>query len=164
MTLNCNNTCKITGEKSNIERLHSDLLKSNYSMDKIIPLDNKDDLFEKAEKWGTGSIIELESSMLNVEQHPSEIELALLTNGPIEQFWRYVSRKYQVDILYSFYNESIEFIGIHKYTKGVLRECKYNENPKSEQYKDLILKGGFILPETNKATIISFEDLIKKGR
>lgn len=164
MTLNCNNICKIKGKKTNIKKLYTDLLESNFSMDKIIPLDNKDDLFEKAEKWGTGSIIKLESSIFNAEQEPSEIELAFSTNGPIEQFWRYVSRKYQVDILYSFYNEKVEFIGIHSYTKGILKECKYNEDPKSQQYKDLVLQGGFILPETNKATIISFEDLIKRGR
>lgn len=164
MTLDCNNICKITGERENIAKLYEALLTSDYSMDKIIPLDNKDDLFEKAEKWGTGSIIDLESSMFNIEETPSEIELAFLTNGPIEQFWRYVSREYGVDISYSFYNAKIEFIGIHDYTKGILKECKYNEDSNSQKYKDLVLQGGFILPETNKATIISFEDLIKRGK
>lgn len=162
MKLNCKNNCKIKGLEENVRRLHLDLTEKGYDMNKHVPLKNPNDVFERSEMWGSGSKIDLEYSIATLEE-PTEIHLSASTDAPIEQFWRHLSGKYKVDIDYCFYNEEVEFIGIHKYSRGILTECRYDEDPKSETYRELVLEAGFTLPETKKAVIISFEDLVKRG-
>lgn len=162
MTLICNNNCKIKGPEEDIRKLYDDLVDSNFSMNAIIPLNDINDEFESAEKWGTGSIIELESSIFSLED-PTELIIAFKTNGPIEQFFRYVSSKYKVQIDYAFYSDILEYVGVHYFDKGILKNYKYEEDPKSINYKTLVLENNFTLPEGATATIISFEDLMKRG-
>lgn len=162
MNLKCKNNCKIKGLEENVRQLYIDFSQKGYDMNKFIPLKDKNDICERAEMWGTGTDIELECSIFNNER-PVEINISLLSDGPIEQFWRHISFMYKVEIEYAFYNSEIEFIGVHTYDKGILRTCEYEEDPKSSEYKQLVKKGGFFLPEKKRAVIISFEDLVKRG-
>lgn len=163
MTLVCSNNCKIKGNLEDLQKLNSDFLQSNYSMNEIIPVKDVNNEFETAEMWGTGSKMVLESAIFSQED-PSELIMCFKTNAPIEQFFRHVSAKYRVTIDYAYYNEKLEFVGIHHYERGMLKHYKYEENPKSVDYKTLILENNFSLPESKTATIISFEDLINMKR
>lgn len=162
MNLNCRNNCRIKGCEDNVRKLYIEITKYGYDMNSHITLNNPEDIIEKGSMWGTGTKIELECSVFNNE-NPVEISASFLTDGPIEQFWRHMSAKYQVDIDYSFYNSDIEYVGDYEYSNGILNKCYYEENPKSDKYKELVLKNGFTLPEETKSVIISFEDLIKRG-
>ena len=162
MTLNCKNNCKIKGNEDNVRRLHAEIEKKGYDMNSHITLNNPEDIYEKGVMWGTGTKIELEYSIFNKEV--PEITASFLTDGPIEQFWRHMSEKYQVEIDYAFYNSDIGYVGCHKYSNGILNECSYEENPNSNKYKELVLENGFSLLDEGKAVIISFEDLVKRGK
>lgn len=162
MTLGCNNNCKIKGRVDDLKKLNKALIESNFSMDEIIPLKDKSDIFEVAIFWGVGTEIELQYSVFDDEE-PCEIEICYDTNGPIEQFWRNVSRRYNVSVEYAFYNSDIGFVGNSKYEKGLVKESRYEEDPNSISYKTMVLENNFVLPEKAVAAIISFEDLVKRG-
>jgi len=162
MTLGCNNNCKIKGHVDDLRKLNEAFMQNNFSLDGVIPLKDKNDVFEVAIFWGVGNKIELLYSVFNDEE-PCEIEICCNTNGPIEQFWRNVSKRYNVTVEYAFYDSKIGFVGKNIYEKGKVKESKYEEDPNSVSYKTLALENNFVLPENAVSVIISFEDLVKRG-
>lgn len=163
MILNCKNNCKIKGNEDNVRKLYTEITNKGYDMNKHITLNNPENIIEKGAMWGIGTKIVLECSMFSNE-NPVEFTASFLTDGPIEQFWRHMSAKFNVEIEYSFYNDNSEFIGIHNYKNGLLLKSRYDENPNSEYYKELVLQGGFELPEVKTAPIISFNELLERGK
>lgn len=158
--MKCKNTCIITGERT--KELYDNFNKLGYDMNKHIPLKDELDLFEKSEKWGTGSYIKLEHAILE----DNKLSLFFYSDDPIEQFWRFISLNYSLNITYSFFNENIGFIGVHTYSNGMLKTCEYDENNKSLEFKQLLNKANLDLFNSysnNNSLIISFNELVAKN-